>query len=82
MKLIAILALVLGFGALIGTRRDTPFIRWGIVITLAGVLLMATSALFTFRGVTFGIVLAVLGVLVYYYGRLARRERFFVSKPK
>ncbi len=82
MKLIAILALVLGFGALFGTRRDTPFIRWGIVITLIGVLLMATSALFTFRGVTFGIVLAVLGVLVYYYGRLARREQFFVSKPK
>jgi hypothetical protein len=80
MKIIALAAIVLGLGALIGTRRDTPFIRWGIVITLIGVLLMATSALFTFRGVTFGVVLAVIGVGAYYYGRLVRREQIFVSK--
>lgn len=80
MKIIAIAAVVLGLGALIGTRRDTPFIRWGIVITLAGVLVLATSALFTFRGVTFGIVLAVIGVGAYYYGRLVRREQLFVTK--
>ncbi len=82
MKIILVLALVLGVGALIGTRRDTPFIRWGIVITLAGMLLMVTSALFTFRGVTAGIVLAIAGVCAYYYGRLVRREQLFVSRPK
>lgn len=80
MKIIAIAAIVLGLGALIGTRRDTPFIRWGIIITLVGVLLMAASAIFTFRGVTFGIALAILGVAAYYYGRLVRREHLFVTK--
>ncbi|HZZ65236.1 MAG TPA: hypothetical protein VFE17_07055 [Candidatus Baltobacteraceae bacterium] len=82
MKIIAIAAIVLGLGALIGTRRDTPFIRWGIIVTLAGVLLMAASALFTFRGVTFGIALALAGVGAYYYGRLVRKEQLFVAKPK
>lgn len=82
MKIIAIAAIILGLGALAGTRRDTPFIRWGIVITLAGVLLMALAALFTLRSVTFGIVLALIGVASYYYGRLVRREQLFVSKPK
>lgn len=82
MKLIAIAAIVLGLGALIGTRRDTPFIRWGIIVTLAGVLLMAASALFTFRGVTVGIALALAGVAAYYYGRLVRKEQLFVAKPK
>jgi hypothetical protein len=82
LKIIAIAAIVLGLGALIGTRRDTPFIRWGIIVTLAGVLLMAASALFTFRGVTFGIVLALAGVGAYYYGRLVRKEQLFVAKPK
>lgn len=82
MKIIAIAAIILGLGALFGTRRDTPFIRWGITLTLVGVLLMAASALFTFRGVTFGIVLALIGVGAYYYGRFVRREQLFVSKPK
>jgi hypothetical protein len=81
-KIIAIAAVILGLGALFGTRRETPFMRWGIVITLAGVLLMAASALFTFRGITLGIVLAILGVGAYYYGRIVRREQLFVSKPK
>lgn len=82
MRLIAIIAAVLGAAALLGTRRDTPFIRWGIVIALGGVLLTATSAVFTARGVFFGIVLAALGVSAYYYGRFVRREQLFVSKPK
>ena len=82
MKFIAIVAIVLGIGALIGTRRETPFMRWGIVATLIGVLLMASSALFTFRGVTYGIVLAIVGVCVYYFGRLVRKEQLFVGKTK
>lgn len=82
MKLIVVVAVLLGLGALFGTRRDTPFMRWGIVIALAGMLLMASSALFTFRGVTFGIVLAFIGVGAYYFGRLVRKEQLFVAKPK
>ena len=82
MKTILIAAIVLGAGLLFGTRRETPFMRWGIVATLAGVLLIATSAIFTVRGVLFGAVLAFAGVCVYYYGRLARREQLFISKPK
>jgi len=30
MKIIAIVAIILGVGALVGTRSDTPFIRWGM----------------------------------------------------
>jgi hypothetical protein len=82
LKLIAILAVVLGAAALLGTRSDTPFVRWGIIIALAGVLLMAASALFTARGVYFGIALAGAGIAAYYYGRLVRHERLFVAKPK
>jgi hypothetical protein len=82
MKLIVIVAVLLGLGALFGTRRDTPFMRWGIVIALAGMLLMASSAFFTFRGVTFGIALAFIGVAAYYFGRLVRKEQLFVAKPK
>jgi hypothetical protein len=80
MKIIAIAAIVLGLGALFGTRRDTPFIRWGIVLTLTGVLLMGASSIFAVRSVLFGIALAIIGVLAYYYGRLVRREQLFVSK--
>ncbi len=82
MKLLALLAIVLGAAALFGTRQETPFIRWGIIATLVGVLMMVASAIFTFRGVSFGIALAIVGVAVYYYGRLIRRERLFVTKPK
>lgn len=80
MKLIIIAALVLGVGMLFGTRKDTPFIRWGVIIALVGVLFTLTSAIFTVRGIAFGTVLAVVGVLVYYYGRFARKERIFVSR--
>lgn len=80
MKLIVLAAVVLGIGMLAGTRKDTPFIRWGVVIALAGVLLTLTSAIFTVRGVAFGTVLAVVGVGVYYYGRFARKEQIFVSR--
>lgn len=65
---------------LFGTRKDTPFIRWGVIIALAGILLTLTSAIFTVRGVAFGTILAVVGVAVYYYGRFARKERIFVSR--
>lgn len=82
MKLFVILAVVLGAAALFGTRRETPFLRWGIVLALAGVLFMATAALFTARGIFFGIVLALAGVAAYYYGRLVRKESLFVTKPK
>lgn len=80
MKILTIAAIVLGIGMLLGTRRDTPFIRWGVVIALTGVLLTLTSALFTVRGVAGGTILAVAGVAVYYYGRFARKERLFVSR--
>ena len=82
MKLLVIVAVVLGLGMLLGTRKDTPFIRWGVVITLVGILLTLTSAIFTIRGLAFGTILAIIGVAVYYYGRLARKERIFVTKPK
>lgn len=79
-KLIVLAAVVLGFGMLLGTRKDTPFIRWGVVIALAGVLLTLTSAIFTVRGIAAGTILAIIGVGVYYYGRFARKERLFVSR--
>lgn len=82
MKLVAIAAIVLAIGALLGTRRDTPFIRWGIVATMAGVLMMLASAIFTFRGVTIGVALAIVGVGVYYFGRFVRKEQLFVAKSK
>ena len=82
MKLLLIAAVILGAALLAGTRRETPFIRWGIVAALAGVLLIATSAIFTIRGLAFGAVLAFAGGALYYYGRIARRERLFLSKPK
>jgi hypothetical protein len=79
-KFIVIAAVVLGLGMLAGTRRDTPFIRWGVIIALVGILLTFTSAIFTIRGLAFGTILAIVGVAVYYYGRLARKERIFVSR--
>ena len=82
MKLLLIAAVILGAGLLAGTRRDTPFIRWGILASLAGLLLIITSAIFTVRGVAFGAVLALAGAALYYYGRIARRERLFLFKPK
>lgn len=82
MKLFVIAAVILGIGMLAGTRKDTPFIRWGVILALVGVLLTFTSAIFTIRGIAFGTILAVVGVLVYYYGRFARHERIFVAKPK
>lgn len=80
MKFIVIVAVVLGIGMLMGTRKDTPFIRWGVIIALVGILLTLTSAIFTIRGLAFGTILAIVGVGVYYYGRLARKERIFVSR--
>lgn len=82
MKLIVIGALLLGVALLAGTRKDTPFIRWGVIIALTGLLLTLTTAMFTVRGIAFGTVLGVVGVAVYYYGRYARKERIFIAKPK
>lgn len=82
MKLLVIVAVVLGLGALFGTRRDTPFMRWGIILALAGLVVMLSSTLFAFRAVTIGIVLALIGVGAYYFGRLVRKEQLFVAKPK
>lgn len=82
MKLLVIVAVVLGLGALFGTRRDTPFMRWGILLALAGLLLMLSATFFTFKGVTFGIALALIGVGAYYFGRIVRKEQLFVAKPK
>lgn len=80
MKLLVLIAVLLGLGMLAGTRKDTPFIRWGVIIALVGLLLTFTSTIFAIRGLAFGTILAVVGVAVYYYGRLARKERIFVSR--
>jgi hypothetical protein len=79
-KLLVLIAVLLGLGMLAGTRKDTPFIRWGVIIALVGLLLTFTSTIFAIRGLAFGTILAVVGVAVYYYGRLARKERIFVSR--
>jgi hypothetical protein len=54
------------------------FIRWGMLISLAGILLTLTA----FRGLKIGAILVIVGVALYYYGRFARKERIFVSKSK
>lgn len=77
-KLLVIVAV--GVAMLAGTRKDTPFIRWGVIIALIGIVLTLTSAIFTVRGVAVGTILAIVGVGVYYYGRLARKEQIFVSR--
>jgi hypothetical protein len=81
-KLIVIAAIILGGGALLGTRKETPFMRLGIIAALAGVLLMAATTLFAVRSLWFGVIVAIVGVALYYYGRIVRRETLFVAKPK
>jgi hypothetical protein len=78
MKILAIAALVLGAASLFGTSRATPFLRWGIIAMLIGILLIGSAAFFTFRGITFGIALALAGAAIYFYGRAARKERLFL----
>jgi hypothetical protein len=80
LKIVLIIAILMGVALLAGTRKDTPFIRWGVIIALAGILLTLTSAVFTIRGIGFGAILAIIGVAVYYYGRVARKEQIFVSR--
>lgn len=80
MKFAIFAALALGGLMLLATNRNTPFMRWGLVIALAGVLLTLTSTMFTVRGIAFGTILAFAGLVVYYYGRFARKERLFVSR--
>lgn len=79
MKLLLIAA-VLACAALFATRRATPFLRWGIVCAVLGVLLISSAALFAVRGVMYGAVLLGIGACIYGYGRVVRRERFFVSR--
>jgi hypothetical protein len=52
------------------------FIRWGMLIALAGVILTFTA----FRGLKIGAILVIVGIGLYYYGRFARKERIFVSR--
>jgi hypothetical protein len=74
LKLLLGAVAVLIFIALFGTRRETPFMRWGIVGTIAGVALLGSAVFFTLRGVMFGIVLILLGAGVYAFGRVVRKE--------
>jgi drug/metabolite transporter (DMT)-like permease len=76
MKLLALGAVLVAAVMLLGTRRDTPFIRWGMALALLGILLVVTSA----RAISAGAVLAILGACAYYYGRLVRHEQIFVAK--
>jgi hypothetical protein len=52
------------------------FIRWGMLLALLGIVLTFTA----FRGLKIGAILIIVGVALYYYGRLARKERIFVSR--
>lgn len=52
------------------------FIRWGLLIGLAGAVLTFTA----FRGMKIGAILIVVGIALYYYGRFARKEQIFVSR--
>ena len=54
------------------------FIRWGMLIALAGIVLTFTA----FRGLKIGAILILVGVALYYYGRFARKEKIFVARPK
>lgn len=82
MKILAILAVVLAGAGLLRTNHSTPFLRWGIVIAIAGVALLTTAGMFAVRGVLFGAILCAAGAAVYYYGRFVRREQLLVPKPK
>lgn len=79
MKLLLLLAALAAGAALIATRRGTPFLRWGIICVVAGVLLMSSTAIFAARGVKAGAILLVIGVGVYAYGRV-RNERFSLRR--
>lgn len=80
MKLLAGAIAVLVFVALFGTRRETPFMRWGIVAVTFGVALMGSAVFFTIRGVMFGIVLILAGAGIYAFGRLVRKESATVPR--
>ncbi len=65
------------------TRPSSPkdssvFIRWGLLIALAGIVLTFSA----FHGMKIGAILIVVGVVLYYYGRFARKEQIFVSKQR
>jgi hypothetical protein len=52
------------------------FIRWGLLLGLAGAIMTFTA----FRGLKIGAILMVVGIVLYYYGRFARNEKIFVSR--
>ena len=80
MKIAIVLALIIGGVSLLGTRHNTPFIRLGIVLAVAGVLVASTTALFAARSLMFGLFVFLAGAAVYYYGRLVRREQLVLPK--
>lgn len=79
MKLLALAAVVLGFGILVGTRKETPFVRWGVILALAGVVLALSSAFFALGSIKIGFFLAVAGVAAYAFGRVIRKERLSIG---
>ncbi|HET7814680.1 MAG TPA: hypothetical protein VFL13_09945 [Candidatus Baltobacteraceae bacterium] len=80
MKMLLLLALLAAGAALIAARKGTPFLRWGIVVAVAGVLLISSAAIFTARGVMYGTVLVAIGLVIYGYGRVFRNERLSLRR--
>ncbi len=81
MKPIAILIAIIGIAFLTRTSRNTPFLRYGLIVALLGSLVFVSPVLFAARAIPLGLAFFVAGSIVYYYGRLFRGERFFLSKP-
>lgn len=80
MKILLLFAVLAGGTVLLGNRRERPFISWGVVLAVAGVLLASTTVLFATRSLVAGVVLLAAGAAVYYYGRVVRRERLVLPK--
>jgi hypothetical protein len=78
-KLLLLLAVLVAGAALFAARKGTPFLRWGIILVVAGVLLISSTAIFAARGVKFGAVLLAIGAAVYAYGRV-RNERLSLRR--
>lgn len=76
-----LLVLVIGIVFLTRTARQTPFLRWGLILAVLGAVVFMSPVLFAARAVPVGIAFFALGAVAYYYGRFVRGERFFFSKP-
>jgi len=76
-----VLVLVVGIVFLTRTGRQTPFLRWGLILAVLGAVVFMSPVLFAARAVPVGVALFAVGGVVYYYGRFVRREQFFFSKP-